>query len=78
VITKYTKIQSRPILEATYDDYAPYVKKTPAPTAGSIKTVLEQLSPTDARARAARPQDFIDGSVIAELDREGFFRQFPR
>ena len=78
VIAKYTKIQSRPILEATYDDYAPYVKKTPAPTAGSIKTVLEQLSPTDARARAARPQDFIDGSVIAELDREGFFRQFPR
>lgn len=78
VIGKYTKIQSRPTLEATYDDYAPYIKKVPAPTAGSIKTVLEQLSPTDPRARVARPQDFIDGSVVSDLEREGFFRQLWR
>lgn len=78
VIAKYTKIQSRPTLEATYDDYAPYVKKVPAPSPGSVQTVLEQLSASDARARAARPQDFIDGSVVAELDREGFFRQLWR
>lgn len=78
VIGKYTKIQSRPTLEATYDDYAPYAKKIPTPTEGSIKTVLEQLSATDPRARAARPQQFIDGSVIAELEREGFFRQLWR
>jgi NitT/TauT family transport system substrate-binding protein len=74
IIAKYTKIQSRPTLEATYDDYAPYVKKVPVPRTGSIRTVLEQLSATDARARTARPQDFIDRSVIAELEREGFFR----
>lgn len=78
VIGKYTKIQSRPTLEATYDDYAPYVKKVPAPAAGSIKTVLEQLSTTDPRARAARPQDFIDTSVVADLEREGFFQQMWR
>src|ERR1700726_4103560 len=59
VIGKYTKIQSRPTLEATYDDYAPYVKKIPTPVPGSIKTVLEQLSATDPKARSARPQEFI-------------------
>ena len=73
VIAKYTKIQSRPTLEATYDDYAPYVKQRPAPTANSVQTVLDQLAPTDPRARSAKPQEFIDASVIAELDREGFF-----
>ncbi len=78
VIAKYTKIQSRPTLEATYDDYAPYVKKVPAPAVGSIKTVLEQLSPTDPRAHAARPEDFIDSSVIVDLEREGFFQQLSR
>ncbi len=78
VISKYTKIQSRPTLEATYDDYAPYIKKVPVPTTGSIKTVLEQLSATDSKARSARPQDFIDGSVMAELEREGFFQQIWR
>ncbi len=70
VIAKYTKVQSRPALEATYDDYAPYVKKVPAPAPGSIKTVLDQLSATDPRARGAQPQDFIDGSVVAELERD--------
>jgi len=78
VIGKYTKIQSRPTLEATYDDYAPYVKKIPTPTPGSIKTVLEQLSVTDPKARSARPQEFIDGSVVSELEQQGFFKQIWR
>jgi NitT/TauT family transport system substrate-binding protein len=73
VIAKYTKIQNRPTLEATYDDYAPYVKKTPLPTASSVQTVLDQLSASDPRARTARPQEFIDAGVIEQLDREGFF-----
>jgi len=78
VIGKYTKIQSRPTLEATYDDYAPYVKKIPSPTAGSIKTVLEQLSVTDPKARTTRPQEFIDASIVSELEQQGFFKQVWR
>jgi hypothetical protein len=60
-------------LDATYADHVPYVKKVPTPSAGSIKTVLEQLAVTDPKARRARPQDFYDGSIIAELEQEGFF-----
>ncbi len=78
VIGKYTKIQNRAALEATYDDYAPYVKKIPMPAVGSIKTVLEQLSTADPKAKTARPQDFIDPGVVAELEREGFFKQLWR
>lgn len=78
VLAKYTKIQSRPTLEATYDDYAPYLRKVPAPTPGSIKTVLEQLSATDPKARTAQADTFIDRSVISDLEREGFFRRVWR
>ena len=78
VIGKYTKIQNRQTLEATYDDYAPYAKKIPAPSPGSIGTVLEQLSIGDPKAKTARPQDFVDGSIVAELEREGFFRKVWR
>ena len=74
VIGKYTKIQNRAALEATYDDCTPYLKKIPMPAVGSIKTVLEQLSAVDPKAKTARPQDFIDTSVVAELDQEGFFK----
>jgi NitT/TauT family transport system substrate-binding protein len=78
VIGKYTKIQSRAALDATYDDYTPYVKKVPAPAVESIKTVLEQLSATDPKAKTARPQDFIDTSIVSELEQEGFFKQVWR
>ena len=75
VIGKYAKIQARPTLEATYDDYAPYLKKIPEPTAESIKTVLEQLSVSDPKARTAKPQEFIDRGIIEELKQKGFFQQ---
>jgi ABC-type nitrate/sulfonate/bicarbonate transport system substrate-binding protein len=78
VIGKYTKIQSRAALDATYDDYRPYVKKIPVPAVGSIKTVLEELSAADPKAKTARPQDFIDTSIVADLEQEGFFKQVWR
>ena len=78
VIGKYTKIQNRAALEATYDDYTPYVKKIPMPAVGSIKTVLEQLSATDPKAKTARPQDFIDTNIVTDLEQEGFFKQVWR
>ena len=78
VIGKYTKIQSRAALDATYDDYAPYVKKIPVPAVGSIKTVLEQLSEADPKAKTARPQDFIETSIVSALEQEGFFKQVWR
>ena len=78
VIAKYTKIQNRATLDTTYDDYVPYVKKIPTPAPGSVKTVLEQLAVSDPKARSARPQDFFDASIIAELEKEGFFSQVWR
>jgi len=41
-------------------------------------TVLEQLAATDPKARSARPQEFIDGSVVSELEQQGFFKQIWR
>jgi NitT/TauT family transport system substrate-binding protein len=78
VIGKYTKIQARATLEATYDDYAPYLKKVPEPTPESIKTVLEQLSVSDPKAASAKPQEFIDSSIVEELKQKGFFQQIWR
>lgn len=67
-----------PTLEATYDDYAPYIRKVPAPTPESIKTVLEQLSLIDPKTRTAEPDTFIDRSVSSDLEREGFFQRLWR
>lgn len=78
VIGKYAKIQARTTLEATYDDYVPFLKKIPAPRPESIKTVLDQLAVSDPKARTVKPQEFINASIIAELEQKGFFQQLWR
>ena len=39
----------------------------------AIKTVLEQLSASDPKARSAKPQEFFDRSSVEELKQKGFF-----
>ena len=37
-----------------------------------IKNILEPLAQTDANAKAAKPEDFVDMRFIKELDESGF------
>ena len=48
----------------------------PLSAAGFLAPMLQLLD--DPKARSARPQDFYDGSVITELEQEGFFNQVWR
>src|SRR5215813_8615383 len=42
------------------------------PTLEGIKNILESLTETDPKAKAAKPEDFVDMSFIKELDKSGF------
>ncbi|MGH7825107.1 MAG: ABC transporter substrate-binding protein [Candidatus Binatia bacterium] len=42
------------------------------PTLEGLKTVLDEISERDPRAKTAKPQQFVDSSFIKELDQSGF------
>ena len=42
------------------------------PTLEGIKNILEPLAQTDLKAKAAKPEDFVDMRFIKELDESGF------
>jgi len=44
----------------------------------AIRTVLEQLSASDPKARSAKPQEFFDRSIVEEPKQKGFFQQIWR
>ena len=44
----------------------------------AIKTVLEQLSASDPKARSAKPQEFFDRSIVEEPKQKAFFQQIWR
>jgi NitT/TauT family transport system substrate-binding protein len=74
VLAKYLASQNREVLEQTYDDLASDEKLSPKqyPTLEGIKNILNPLAENDPKAKAAKPEDFVDMRFIKELDESGF------
>jgi ABC-type nitrate/sulfonate/bicarbonate transport system substrate-binding protein len=74
VLVKYTGLQDKEILERTYDDISTDDRLPPKqyPTLNGLKSILESLATTDPKAKAAKPEDFVDMHFIKELDESGF------
>lgn len=74
VLAKYLASSDKEILERTYDDISSDERVSPKqyPTLEGIKNILEPLAQTDAKAKAAKPEDFADMRFIQELDESGF------
>ena len=74
VLLKYLGPQDKDVLERRYD-YASADERLPPkqyPTLEGIKNIIESLAETDPKAKAAKPEDFVDMSFIKELDESGF------
>lgn len=74
VLSKYTRISDPQVLSATYDEAYQAIEKEGGPTESGIQVMLNEIAKTDAQARQARAADFMDGTVIGELAREGFLK----
>jgi ABC-type nitrate/sulfonate/bicarbonate transport system substrate-binding protein len=74
VLVKYLGPQDKEILDKTYDSISADAKLSPKqyPTLDGIKNILEPLAQTDPKAKAAKPEDFVDMRFIKELDESGF------
>jgi NitT/TauT family transport system substrate-binding protein len=74
VLVKYLGSQDKEILEKAYDITSGDDKLSPKqyPTLAGIKNILEPLAQTDPKAKAAKPEDFVDMRFIKELDDSGF------
>lgn len=79
VFGKYLKSQDLPFLEAVQEMYlGKYIPKIPYPSVESMKRALDDIAERDPRAKSARAEQFIDASLMQELDKEGFIKQLWR
>jgi len=63
-------------MEALYRNYiVDYLPTKPFPMEDAIQADIENLTPTVAEFRGKKVADFIDKSILADLEREGFFTQ---
>ncbi len=74
VLVKYLGAQDKQILDRTYEDISSD-QKLPVkqyPTLEGLKAIIDPLAETDAKAKSAKPEDFVDSSFIRELDQSGY------
>src|SRR5215475_6394856 len=74
VLAKYLALQDKEILQKAYDDGTTDEILPPKqyPTLEGIKKILEPLGETDPKAKAAKPEDFVDMRFVRELEESGF------
>src|ERR671913_1858197 len=72
VIAKYVKTNDNDALEDSYQFFSRLVPEKPYPSLESVKEALAEIGEKDAKARGARPEDFVDMSLIKEFDDNGF------
>lgn len=76
VISRYLKNVDSAFLNAVYEAYVlRFIPKNPSPSLEAVKTVLAQMAESDPRARAVHAEQFIDASLVQELEKKGFIQQ---
>lgn len=73
ILAKYLRTDDKEILDDTYESIImTLVPEKPYPTLKGVQIILRELGAKDPVARSARPEQFVDLSVIKELDGSGF------
>jgi hypothetical protein len=78
VIGKYTKTADRGALEAGYSFATTFVERPPHLPYKAIETILAQIGEKDPKAKAQKPEDFIDPTFYNELEKTGFFKSLSK
>jgi len=78
VLAKYLKINDRDVLEKSYEIYRPVYKKIPNGDQRAVKFAVEQMAKEMPEVARLNPNDFIDNSLLQEIEKSGFIDQIYR
>jgi nucleoid-associated protein YgaU len=73
ILAKYLRTEDKEVLEDTYESIVvSLIPEKPYPTQKGVQIILRELGLKDPAARTARPEQFVDLSIVKELDSNGF------
>ena len=72
VMQKFLKSSDRAILDKTFEIYRSVHERVPVPDPQVMGVALKQLAATVPQAGQLKIEDFLDRSLVSELEREGF------
>jgi ABC-type nitrate/sulfonate/bicarbonate transport system substrate-binding protein len=74
IFAQRMRLDDRELLNDTYNYFAPRFSFPPRVDLQGIRDTLDFYAETSPELRGRRPEEFIDSSVMDELEKEGFFK----
>ena len=78
IVAKYLRLSDPEVLDATYTAFVKSVAKKPYPTLKGIQFLLDEVAAKMPNAKSARPEQFVDLSLLQQLEKEGFFAEMAK
>jgi NitT/TauT family transport system substrate-binding protein len=74
VLGKYLRVKDQEVLAKSYEPYPPVFDRIPFPKRDGFIFALERLTKELPEAAKMNADNFIDNSIIQELEKEGFIK----
>lgn len=76
VLKKYTRLDDLSLVQVSYDEMSQrLIRRVPYPDRDGIQTIIDQLAKTRPQMKSLNPSDFIDPSILKEIEDSGFIRK---
>jgi NitT/TauT family transport system substrate-binding protein len=75
ILEKYLRVDDRKLLEASYAVEIKALEPRLAIKPEGFQSALDEIAPSESRAKSVRPQEMIDSRFLDEIEKSGFFEQ---
>jgi NitT/TauT family transport system substrate-binding protein len=77
-LAKYMRTNDTEVLDYSYQHYLKRTPKKPYPTMKGIQNLVDMSGPGVPQAKTAKPEQFVDLSLLQELENEKFFDEMAK
>ena len=77
-LAKRLRIKEKETLDETYAAYKKLTEKKPYPTLKGIQFQIDDVIKRNPKAKGAKPEDFVNVTILKELDQSGFIDKLYR
>lgn len=75
-LQKVARLNDLSVMQSIYDEYSQRLTPAvPYPTPAGIQTIIDQIAKTRPQAKGLNPNDFIDPSILKEIEDSGFVKR---
>ena len=75
VLSKYLRMNDRELLAGSYEIFKDFFISVPYPIMKGLEATYDYVATTKPEIRGRKPEEFMDPSFIAELDKSGFIKK---